>query len=56
VHFNKGLSRVLDGKGDLFVRFPHLDEFFGLSFLILLDPLDLLLQDLPLKFGRGIGG
>jgi hypothetical protein len=56
VRFNKGLSRVLDGKGGLFVRFPHLDEFFGLSFLIVLDPLDLLWQDLPLKFGGGIGG
>jgi hypothetical protein len=36
VRFEKGLSRVLDGKRDLFVEFRHLDESFVLTFPTLL--------------------
>jgi hypothetical protein len=39
----------------LFARFLHLDEFFKLVFHILLAPLDVFWQDLPLWFGSGIG-
>jgi hypothetical protein len=40
----------------LFVVFPHLDEFFVLIFPTLLALLYILWQDLPIKFGSGIGG
>jgi hypothetical protein len=40
VFFKRGLSRVLDAKGDLVGHFLHLDEFFKLNFPIRLAPLD----------------
>jgi hypothetical protein len=40
----------------LFIRFPHLDEFFVLIFPSLLTLPNVLWQVLPLRSGSGIGG
>jgi hypothetical protein len=40
VHLKKDLSRILDAKGILFIRFPHLVKYLVLIFHILLGLLD----------------
>jgi hypothetical protein len=54
VCFKKGLSCILDDKGDLVYRISPFGRLVWANFPTLFALLDVLCQDLPLRFGSGI--